>query len=480
MITSLVNNASEISGVPTDQILLLICLFLSILLSYSFRLINSYYVRVLISVIISIPLQILNYGNNTWYLFTTDLFCVFTILLLPRKWIGTVHCLYVGSVLSYIHFTRMYYDYGGWTMDVSLIYMMTTQRYTAYGLYYSSNEDKLKNFNLIEYISYIHFLPSCISGPFMEYSSYIDFIKLKNKYTNTNNLSNNVNKMYLKNIIPKKILIFMFVLAFTIITRNKLSPNHILLSLEKLKDEFSLINTNKNNFYYSFNLFIDFILFMINYFLIILIKSRYYIAFISTEIACDVSGISYDSSIDVLDKTTKNIEIVKCANVIKCETTIEVKEFFKNWNIATHKWLKEYCFKRLIPLLNSQIKAEIVTFIISALWHGFYPSYFIVFGSFIVGQFIQKDINYTKLALDKANSLICKYIKAVYLALYYFNFYIFYSYLFLILDSLEIEKLIHINQQFYYLPYMSCLFILILGKLGKFTVKNSKFEIKKN
>lgn len=71
----------------------------------------------------------------------------------------------------------------------------------------------------------------------------------------------------------------------------------------------------------------------------------------------------------------------------------KVKYFVTCWNISVHEWLKTYVFMRLLPTQAKDkktppiviIKASAVTFFVSAIWHGFYPGFFVFFfGTFLM------------------------------------------------------------------------------------------------
>lgn len=75
------------------------------------------------------------------------------------------------------------------------------------------------------------------------------------------------------------------------------------------------------------------------------------------------------------------------------EFSYKVKDFLDAWNISVHKWLKYYVFLRL---LNSNKKGGLplipilLTFVVSAIWHGFYPGYYLFFISAGLMDFIFK------------------------------------------------------------------------------------------
>merc|ERR1712032_1402420 len=83
------------------------------------------------------------------------------------------------SFLSGIHIYRMIIDYGNWTLDVNVILMINVCKISAIAFsYYDSDRDEKKCTdymlrhkldrvpNILEYFSYIYFIPSCIVGPF--------------------------------------------------------------------------------------------------------------------------------------------------------------------------------------------------------------------------------------------------------------------------------------------------------------------------
>ncbi|RUS77377.1 hypothetical protein EGW08_014857, partial [Elysia chlorotica] len=60
-------------------------------------------------------------------------------------------------------------------------------------------------------------------------------------------------------------------------------------------------------------------------------------------------------------------------HVVKIETAPCLKVYLDNWNIMTTHWLRHVCYTRA-PFLNT-----LFTFILSALWHGVHPGYYITF-----------------------------------------------------------------------------------------------------
>jgi lysophospholipid acyltransferase len=62
-------------------------------------------------------------------------------------------------------------------------------------------------------------------------------------------------------------------------------------------------------------------------------------------------------------------------------TGYDIKTLYANWNMMTSSWLKHYVYIRILRKQTKKSEAMpiIATFAVSAVWHGFYPGYFIFF-----------------------------------------------------------------------------------------------------
>jgi len=90
------------------------------------------------------------------------------------------------------------------------------------------------------------------------------------------------------------------------------------------------------------------------------------------------SGLAYNG---VLEGKARHNRI-KSINVLKFYLACSVKDCFANWNISVHEWLKHYVFLRLLDSKKkdgSTFLASMTTFFVSAIWHGFYPGFFVFF-----------------------------------------------------------------------------------------------------
>lgn len=95
-------------------------------------------------------------------------------------------------------------------------------------------------------------------------------------------------------------------------------------------------------------------------------------------IACGLSFNGYED-----DKVTPKFDRVQSAGLWNLEFSCRVKDFLANWNISVTKWLKYYVYLRMMPndkkRGGTNVKAAFTTFLVSAIWHGFYPGFYLFF-----------------------------------------------------------------------------------------------------
>jgi hypothetical protein len=103
----------------------------------------------------------------------------------------------------------------------------------------------------------------------------------------------------------------------------------------------------------------------------------YYTPFLITNGGVVACGLSYNGK--AKDETHKWDKIV-AVDVAGIELSNSCMEMLKCWNHQVHLWLKFYVLMRLTkPGGRPGLFANLSTFIVSAFWHGFYPSYYFTF-----------------------------------------------------------------------------------------------------
>lgn len=112
-------------------------------------------------------------------------------------------------------------------------------------------------------------------------------------------------------------------------------------------------------------------------------RFKYYAVWSLTEGACIMSGMGF-SRID--SKGHVHWDRLQNVQPLKIETAQNVPTYLEGWNINTNRWLRHCIYLRVTPQGKKPgSRALLATFITSAVWHGFYPGYYL---SFILASFM--------------------------------------------------------------------------------------------
>lgn len=186
-------------------------------------------------------------------------------------------------------------------------------------IFYLCNTDSI---NIIEGFYYIFFLPGMIAGPVIPYEDL------------------NIKKKIQTNFLYRKI--------FEILLFGCL---HLLI--KKMVPEETLYSVNNGNLKKIVCLFI----FGVGY------RSQYYFIWAFSSVCHAIHGYHVD-----------NID------VFKFETSKNIGDLSRSWNVYSASFLKECAFKPLCKI--SPFLGGVATFILSSLWHGGHPCYFMMFLAF--------------------------------------------------------------------------------------------------
>lgn len=100
-------------------------------------------------------------------------------------------------------------------------------------------------------------------------------------------------------------------------------------------------------------------------------RCKYYMAWKLAEGSAVASGMGFDN-------VKKDFSALRNSDIYKTETATSMKTYLATWNALTASWLKNYVY---CHLKTSRAKATIATFVISAIWHGIHPGYYLTFVS---------------------------------------------------------------------------------------------------
>lgn len=340
--------------------------------------------------------------------------CRFT----STRYVGFVNLCSSLAFLSYAHLSRQLIDYGGYVLDISGPFMIAVQKMTSLGFclydgYIKKIEDaKLSNGKDPEYdceennnhfgsrnlsdktvskssllvkkstscgsddsdevlskvasdthlltaeqrdyavvsppsfnqfLGYFFHFPSVLCGPIMYYNDYSDFVNTPEE----------------KCLPPgrHKAVAVKLAISFTC------TILHLTLSsrfeVEFLRSQEFLVNTP----------FISRFLYIIVF--TVLSRLKYYVAWHLGEAISNASGLGFNGY-DSNGKPKWNL--ISNMNLWKFETCLNFRDAIHAWNKTTQSWLRRTAYERAPRKLS-----VIATYILSAVWHGFYPGYYMTF-----------------------------------------------------------------------------------------------------
>ncbi|KAF2666381.1 MBOAT family protein [Microthyrium microscopicum] len=226
--------------------------------------------------------------------------------------------------------------------------------------------------DLLDFFGYVFFFPSLMAGPAFDYVEYTKYIS-----TAMFDLPPGVDPAKApprrkQRRIPRSgtpAMIKMAVGLFWILLYLQMSPIYttdLLLSDEFLTYPFIRRVWNLHLFGFA-------------------ARTKYYGVWALTEGACILSGIGYSG----FNVKTGHANWDRVVNVkpLEIETAQNTRAYIGAWNINTNNWLRNYIFLRVTPKGRKPgFRATMATFVTSAMWHGFYPGYYM---TFVLASFVQ-------------------------------------------------------------------------------------------
>nr|XP_044992653.1 lysophospholipid acyltransferase 1 isoform X2 [Jaculus jaculus] len=274
--------------------------------------------------------------------------------------------------LTICHISRIYiFQYGILTTDFSGPLMIITQKVTTLAFQIHDGlgrrpEDlsakqhqlavKVKP-SLLEYLSYLLNFMSVIAGPCNNFKDYVAFIegkhihmRLLEMHWKQRGLHSLPEPSPTGAVIHKLCITLVSLLLFLTLTKS--------FPVTCLVDDWFVHRAN----------FLTRLCYL--YLVMQASKPKYYFAWTLADAVNNAAGFGFSG----VDKDGKSCwDLLSNLNIWKIETATSFKEYLENWNIQTSAWLKCVCYER-VPW-----HPTVVTFMLSALWHGVYPGYYFTF-----------------------------------------------------------------------------------------------------
>lgn len=317
------------------------------------------------------------FGPDWIHTFASSLGTYLICALFPRKISPRVAFLWAMGYMTLSHMYRMYVSYLSGIFDFTGTQMVLTMKLTsfAYNLYdgtydkervfkdYPDDDKKNKKIygsrkkfaitglpNPLEFFGYIYCFTCILAGPAFEYRDYVDSIdgsafKRPGDDKKTKRPST---------ILPG--LQRLLVGVICMVGFLQLSAKY------KISDQFrhEFIDAHPN-------MIERWTLFMISMFAE---RLKYYFAWKVAEGASIMGGFGFEGfDKDGKEKGWGGVENIE---IVAFETAPNIQTCSRVWNKRTQGWLERYTYQRTGNSLFA-------TYFISALWHGLYPGFFMMF-----------------------------------------------------------------------------------------------------
>ncbi|KAF9990217.1 lysophospholipid acyltransferase [Mortierella antarctica] len=374
MLNSFFGTLSEAVSFPEDQLRCLSALLLSYPLALAFRLLpNNPNLKHTVSVLTSFFMIVVIVDDlvGLMHLLGASI-AVWRIMgAVQGKWGPRLVFLGVMLHMSVSHLLRQFHDYRGYKLDHTGPQMILTMKLTswAFSVYdgrrnpkelsrYQQDHAVLSFPSLLHYLSYVFFFPSVLVGPSFEYMDYIRFVELTQfRDPKTGKIHWPAGRVRSS---MRTFFFAMIALACLAVVGPKLD---VLWTIEPAWKALPWI--------LRFG-YVQLAAFAARF--------KYYAVWKLAEGACVMAGFGYNGQDPKTGEArwdaTSNI------NVWAYETGQSIKTLADSWNMGTNKWLKHSVYFRVVASGAKPGALEtFATFGVSALWHGFYPGYYLMFAS---------------------------------------------------------------------------------------------------
>lgn len=377
---------ADLCGLSVDLVNFLITQFLALILASVFR---SYLhpskvtasTRHAIGLVIGLFFGYFCFGQQAIHIAGLPAVCYVVIRTQNPQIVQRLVLVVALAYLSCIHLHRQYYDYGSYSLDITGPLMIITQKVTSLAfsihdgftrevkdLTHSQQEHAIKKLpSALEFFSYTLHFQGLMAGPLVFYKDYIEFIEgyhiltptavTHGKYDIEKEIVHEPSpvKVVVKKVIASLVCALIFVKFATIYPIKAMKEDGFMAA---------------SGFFYSF------------WYMMMAttaVRFKYYFAWLLADAICNNSGLGFNGY--EKDGVTARWDMVSNIDVWAFEFGTNFRNSINAWNTGTNRWLRMVVFERVPKRYGT-----VLTFSLSALWHGFYPGYYMTFatGAFIV------------------------------------------------------------------------------------------------
>ncbi|KAG5846800.1 lysophospholipid acyltransferase 2b [Anguilla anguilla] len=375
--SSLLQPISEIVNLPLDQVNFVVCQLFALLTAFWFRLYlhpskTSPFVRHMVATLLGFHFALFCFG---WYAlhFLVQSGITYSIMILAGVEHMHKYCFVVAlGYLSFCQITRVYvFDYGMYSADFTGPMMVITQKITSLAFEIhdgmARKDEQLtasqrylavrRMPSLLEYLSYNCNFMGILAGPTCSYKDYITFIEgtaYCQKHLEPNGKVNG--KLKQSDPSPRVDVIHkLFTCAVSLL---------VFLSVCKVFP----VERNIDDDFIATTPFYGQVVYL--YLSMLTTRPKYYFVWTLADAINNAAGFGFNGyGADGLPRW----DLISNLRILDIEFATSFKMFLDNWNIQTALWLKRVCYERC------PYNPTAATFLLSAMWHGAYPGYYLTF-----------------------------------------------------------------------------------------------------
>ncbi|CAL8300435.1 unnamed protein product [Boreogadus saida] len=368
---------SDIINLPLDQVNFVVSQLFALLTAVWFRLYlhpskTSPFIRHVVATLLGFYLALFCFG---WYAlhFLVQTGLSYSIMVFASLEHMHKYCFVVAlGYLSFCQITRVYvFDYGMYSADFTGPMMVITQKITSLafeihdGL--AKREEELKPSqkylavrrmpSLLEYLSYNCNFMSILAGPACSYNDYMAFIEGSGYHCHGELANGKENgKVKLSEPSPKNDVL------------SKLVTCGVSLGVYLALCKVMPVERSVEPSFVASTPFYQQVLYL--YLAMLALRPKYYFVWTLADAINNAAGFGFNG---YRKDGSSRWDRVSNLNILEIEFATSFKMFLDNWNIQTALWLKRVCYERC-PL-----NPTAATFLLSAIWHGVYPGYYLTF-----------------------------------------------------------------------------------------------------
>lgn len=354
------------------------------------------------SILVGVAMMQWIYGPDWIHSLLSSLGTYLICLMAPRKHLHIVAFLWVMGYMTCSHAYRMYLSYLSGAFDFTATQMVLTMKLTAFAFsYYDGTSDHSKVFpekphadkkeaklyeerrkyaltelpSLVEFFGFVYCFPCMLAGPTVEFTDYRAAMNGTAIVTKDKEQRERVEQSRFLPALSKLLTgVVCMVLHLALTNAFDIAQHCNPLFLKQHP-----------------NMAFRFVLL---YIAMLVFRLKFYFVWKVAEGSANLAGIGFEGMDEKEQGRVKGWRGVENSDILGVELASNVQTVTRHWNKCTQKWLERYVYSRTGRSL-------LATYVVSALWHGLYPSFYLMFLSFPLVTSVERLIRL------KINPYIC-------------------------------------------------------------------------